>query len=154
MNTSFTAFLHHVQCLIPKNNFVVETQFKRVKILLHYVSSLEEEKKLFPGLCCSLNYMKEEVMRETNEICKDITGPETAKYLETLLKVMMSDVFDLICGRHSSSTACDEREPTLMSKIRTLAEPPLEEKFKPSMDSLIEPLVRIAKRFDGIMTNG
>lgn len=74
----------------------------------------------FPNFCCSFHLFRECLLEKVTELCKDSTGPGTAKYIESTISDAVIEFMDLACNRHQSKEQCMNNLPQGMARLQRI----------------------------------
>lgn len=82
-----------------------------------YVSKLENVDEIFPATCCGINLMLDEIQDILGRICPSKSRPDTPEFALSFIKTILSDMFEMMCGKYPTTQTCNEQHPELMINI-------------------------------------
>lgn len=82
-----------------------------------YISTLQNVDEIFPATCCGLNRMLDIVRETLVRLCPGKSRPDTPEYTLSFIKAIMSDMFDMLCGKYPTTESCNEQHPAMMSDL-------------------------------------
>ena len=135
----------HVKCMTQETKQSMVAVVNIAVSMVTEASKLQDVDDIIPGLCCgSLEYFdRMEVM--ANEICLTRTGPETSKYIGSLIRNIFADAIDIMCGKYPTAKECEALKPQLFEQMKNSMN-----QSTPVNSSFALPLVNLVKRLDGL----
>lgn len=144
-----TDILRHLKCFDPKNIPLLYRLMNGWTKVLNYIADDINPDVIIPNLCCSYHYMLFEGMARVREECTNRTGPETGKFIMSVIESVVSSAVDLGCGKHNSFQVCQELMWPEMQFFFNLTLVGMDEPF---LVSPIIPLLKIAENLDASLS--
>jgi len=82
-----------------------------------YISTLENLDEIFPATCCGLNLMLDEIRDILARLCPGKSRPDTPQFAISFLRTILSDMFEMLCGKYPTTQSCNEQNPKMMSDL-------------------------------------
>lgn len=116
---SSSEFLHHMTCIKDEKTSEPAHQCSdKWTIMIKMISkNVTESSKQLPLFCCSFHLFRECLIERVNELCRNSTGPNTAKYIEGTISDAVADFMDLACNRHQNKQECEKNQPRGMARL-------------------------------------
>lgn len=80
------------------------------------------------------------VFSATKKVCEDVTGPETAQYMESLVYKSLNHFVDLPCDRYADLDMCSRNAHNVTSLIEWVF---LSKEIEPQEESAVFPIIDI-----------
>lgn len=110
--------VRHSLCFNNQTLPAVQQAMKKAVVAIDFVADEVSDKELIPGLCCAYQEMLFQGEHDINAICRNISGPGTAKFLMDGIVTASNDVMELLCGQYVSKVSCEEKAPVLMKRLK------------------------------------
>lgn len=135
----------HVKCMDATNKEEIAKVGYMGVSLVDFVSGLEKVDDIIPAACCGQRVYVQRSTEKISEICSDKTGPNTGEFLSLIIKSMLGDVIDLICGKYPDNESCEREIPQLFNQTKESLD-----QFKVLNHSFAYPTVKMLKRLDSL----
>jgi len=82
-----------------------------------YISTLQNVDEIFPATCCGLNLMLDMLHDMLVRLCPGKSRPDTPEFTLSFLKTILSDMFEMMCGKYPTTQSCNEQHPKMMDDL-------------------------------------
>lgn len=113
--------------------------------VIMYVHRLEDLDEIIPATCCAIKEGMREAAVRITRICHEKGLPDTPQFALQLIQIVISDAFDMMCGKYPSVEACWELQPKLMKGIVDTIN---SNHTEAAYDMFFLPVLEIIKRID------
>lgn len=114
-------FLFHMGCIKDEKASEPAHQCSdKWSIMIQTISSNFSSNQHFPAFCCSFHLFRECLLTRVNDLCKNTTGPGTAKYIEGSISDAVADFMDLACNKHANKEQCATNLPRGFARLQKI----------------------------------
>lgn len=110
----------HARCIKPSNKETFLRIGDKLVGLTDYVSQQEDIDAVIPTLCCGARLLINRTETQVNQICKNISAPDTGSFLMEIISLVLGDVLDLVCAKHPSVDRCYTIEASVTRKLEKM----------------------------------
>lgn len=109
--------VRHLKCMDSET----KPEILDIKNILYdvimYVHRLKDLDEIIPAACCAVKEGIRETEVRIKRICHGKGLPDTPQFALQLIQIVISDAFDMMCGKYPSVEVCWELQPKLMKGI-------------------------------------
>jgi hypothetical protein len=134
----------HVKCLDNETRPGFLDIGDKVTTLLYHVSNMTDIDQVIPGVCCGANHLLIYCKEDIEKMCKSRARDDTDEFFINLVKSLLSDALDLMCGKFSSPKDCRAGAPDVYDNLLVA----IDNRRRHSV-SLIVPLLEVIQKLDG-----
>lgn len=115
-NSTASAY-RHAKCIKPDTRETFLQIGDRLVGLADHVADRPNITQVIPALCCGARLLINTTESEINQLCQNISAPDTGTFLSGIITSTLGDVLDLLCAKYPSIDSCTSQEETLTLQL-------------------------------------
>ena len=141
----------HLRCMNPRSKHVFREAGKDLIAFSVYVANMSNVDEIIPLFCCGYNNFAAEMTERAEKACVAEGMPGSGLFIANIVKSVLQDPVDIMCGAHSKAEDC--KSPRITENMNGLLKFGANKTHAdfPFLSSII-PVVKILDRMDGKFT--